>query len=140
MSPKGQFLSKGSLTHIDGRVHEVVSAVQYRATNDTLYVVPAGFRTDGASVPRALWWLYPPFGDDYEPAAILHDYLYQHAEDFTGTDPGHKLSRAEADGLMLDAMEALEFRPSGRRTIHAAIRAGGWRTWGRYRKAAQQTV
>lgn len=36
--------------------------------------VPDGFVTDGASVPRALWWLFPPTGR-YFLAAVVHDYL-----------------------------------------------------------------
>lgn len=36
--------------------------------------VPAGFVTDGASVPRLLWWLFPPTGR-YFLAAVVHDYL-----------------------------------------------------------------
>lgn len=36
--------------------------------------VPADFVTDGASVPRPLWWLFPPV-DRYFPAAVVHDYL-----------------------------------------------------------------
>jgi len=37
--------------------------------------VPAGFKTDLASVPRIFWGIYPPFGL-YIKAAIVHDYLY----------------------------------------------------------------
>lgn len=44
--------------------------------NDLRFVVPAGFVTDGASVPP-VWW--PFVGHPYAPsslrAAILHDYL-----------------------------------------------------------------
>jgi len=36
--------------------------------------VPIGFVTDGASVPRMLWWLFPPVGR-YFLAAVVHDYL-----------------------------------------------------------------
>ena len=36
--------------------------------------VPAKFETDGASVPRLLWWLFFPTGN-HMPAAVLHDYL-----------------------------------------------------------------
>jgi len=36
--------------------------------------VLAGFVTDGASVPRMLWWLFPPVGR-YFLAAVVHDYL-----------------------------------------------------------------
>ena len=38
------------------------------------FVVPAGFRTDFASVPRVVTWLVPRFGA-YTLAAILHDWL-----------------------------------------------------------------
>lgn len=44
----------GSLAHSDGDV------------------VPSGFRTDLASIPRALHWLLPPSGP-YEAAAVRHD-------------------------------------------------------------------
>lgn len=36
--------------------------------------VPEGFVTDGASVPRLLWWLFPPTGR-YFTAAVVHDWL-----------------------------------------------------------------
>ncbi len=36
--------------------------------------VPAGFVTDFASVPRFLWFIFPPMGT-YNPATVLHDYL-----------------------------------------------------------------
>ena len=38
--------------------------------------VPAGFITDGASVPRLLWWLFPPVGR-YFLAAVVHDWLLE---------------------------------------------------------------
>ena len=36
--------------------------------------VPTGYKTDGASVPSALWALYPPFTGNYRSAAVIHDY------------------------------------------------------------------
>ena len=41
-------------------------------------VVPAGFETDGASVPRLLWAVFSPAGVLFQ-AAIVHDYLYNNA-------------------------------------------------------------
>lgn len=38
--------------------------------------IPAGFETDGASVPRLFWWFASPSGDLFE-AAIIHDYMYK---------------------------------------------------------------
>jgi hypothetical protein len=39
-------------------------------------IVPEGFVTDLASVPRILWAIFPPFGR-YTEAAVVHDYLYR---------------------------------------------------------------
>ncbi len=35
--------------------------------------VPAGFETDGASVPRLFWWFMDPATEAFE-AAVLHDF------------------------------------------------------------------
>ncbi len=35
--------------------------------------IPANFQTDGASVPRLLWWFINPFGIAFH-AAIVHDF------------------------------------------------------------------
>lgn len=40
--------------------------------NTTVY---AGFRTDFASVPRQLQWLYTPQGK-YSRSSVVHDFLY----------------------------------------------------------------
>jgi len=38
-------------------------------------LVPAGYETNGADVPRIFWWVVPPFKPKYLPAVLLHDYL-----------------------------------------------------------------
>lgn len=43
----------------------------------TKVIVPTGFITDGASIPRWLWWLISPFGPLLE-GALLHDFGYQY--------------------------------------------------------------
>jgi len=45
----------------------------YRINNNI--VVPAGYKTNGANIPRIFWWLIPPFKPKYLPAVIAHDYL-----------------------------------------------------------------
>lgn len=39
--------------------------------------VPAGFVTDGASVPRVFWPILPPYKRT-KKAAVVHDYLCRH--------------------------------------------------------------
>ena len=42
-------------------------------------VVPAGYRFDGASIPRWLWWLIgSPFEPDLMLAACVHDWYCDH--------------------------------------------------------------
>ena len=40
------------------------------------YVVPRGFLTDLASVPRVFWWFNAPNDFNTIAPAVLHDYLY----------------------------------------------------------------
>lgn len=76
-------------------------------------VVPAGFMTDGASVPR-LPLAYMLFGGRARKAATLHDYLYSRRRD-----------RAFADAVFLAAMENEE-SAFVRWFMHAGVRLGGW--------------
>lgn len=100
-----------------------------------LIVVEEGFDTDYASVPRLFWSLYPPDGS-YTPAAIIHDALYfeQRIELDPATGIFSPISRAEADHVFLEAMEALGVPALRRRLLHAAVRLGGWRAWARNRR------
>ena len=37
--------------------------------------IPKGFKTDGASIPRIFWSIYPPYKSEYFSACVIHDYL-----------------------------------------------------------------
>ena len=87
-----------------------------------LYLIPKGFVTDFASVPRALWSIFPPFGR-YSKAAVFHDWLYR--EDI--------MDRDKADKAFLDCMEHLRVPPSQRWAMYAGLRLGGWKAWNHYR-------
>lgn len=76
--------------------------------------VPAGFVTDLASVPRILWWLLPPHGR-YAKAAIVHDYLYEHAIG----------SKAYADKVFLEGMQVLGVGRTRRTLMYWAVRLFG---------------
>lgn len=53
------------------------------------YVVPTGFPTNIASVPRVLWGFIPPYGK-YSKAAILHDFFYSSRGSVTREYADHK--------------------------------------------------
>ena len=37
--------------------------------------VPAQYITNGANIPRWLWWIVPPFNPRFMEAIVVHDYL-----------------------------------------------------------------
>lgn len=48
------------------------------------FTLPKGYTTDGASVPRIFWSIYPPYKPEWLTACIIHDYLCSqatHAQD-----------------------------------------------------------
>jgi len=88
--------------------------------------VSSGFETDYASIPRVFWSIYPPDGD-YTEAAVVHDYLYWY----------QPCTRAEADRVFLEAMEALGIPWHRRHILHKAVRMGGWIAWNKNQKERQ---
>lgn len=83
-------------------------------------LVPAGFRTDFASVPWPFRLVFKPEGRTAK-AAALHDYLYQHPI----------VSRAAADLIFLEALKVSGVARHRRALYFAAVRAFGWRFYGR---------
>lgn len=68
--------------------------VRYRLTDDFLfmgYTLPKGFISDGASVPRLFWSVFPPVGE-YFGSALLHDYLLVNG--YKWKDAADEFSRA----------------------------------------------
>jgi len=81
-------------------------------------IVPKGFVTDLASIPRIFWASLRPDGD-YAYAAILHDYLY-----WTQTS-----SRARADQVLEAVMRDFTITWVTRQAIFRAVRVGGSGAW-----------
>jgi hypothetical protein len=81
---------------------------------DRLVIVPEGYVTDFASVPRApfTYWLFGGIGDE---AAVVHDFAYE-----KGLVP-----REVADALYLEALEACGVPAWRRRSMWAAVRVFG---------------
>ncbi|GAB1388984.1 MAG: hypothetical protein AMXMBFR78_33920 [Rubrivivax sp.] len=93
----------------------------------TVHVVPAGFLTDFASIPRVLWSLIGHPAGRYAQAAVLHDWLLEQPA----------VPRAEADRVFLEAMAVLGVPRLQRWLMWAAVRA-----WGLVRgaRAAQEAA
>jgi hypothetical protein len=98
----------------DGEDRELLVDLAYISdVLGTVIVVPKGFRTDYASVPRILWSILPPSGK-YTKAAVVHDYLC-----VTKICP-----RDKADKVFLEAMEDLGVSPVVRHIMYAGVRVG----------------
>lgn len=80
--------------------------------------VPAGFVTDFASTPRAIWAIVPPTGR-YQLAAVVHDFLYW--------DQG--CTRQQADELFRVAMAESQVKPHERDLMWEAVRRFGGKAW-----------
>lgn len=95
----------------------------YETNAGQVITVPEGFQTNLTSSP---WWIWPliPRDGDYTPAAIVHDWLYGCKK-----IAGQAITRAEADGIMLEAMEPLGVGWLRRWTIWSALRVVGWWAW-----------
>ncbi len=58
----------------DGRKVTLIEPYSFVDPTGEEWPVPAGAKSDGASVPSAFWALYPPFTGNYRSAAVVHDY------------------------------------------------------------------
>lgn len=88
-----------------------------------MFAVPAGFKTDGASIPRFLWRLCGhPLETRRFPIAVLHDRLYEE-----GAALG--LTRQQVDEIYRDGLIALGYGKWAAATEYYAIRLCGGSHW-----------
>lgn len=89
-------------------------------------LVPAGFLTDFASVPEALWFWISPFGKHQE-AALIHDCLYGNKGAIQGIEK--KLTRKEADELFYQIMLKDGVNKNKAKAMKLGVRLFGWKYW-----------
>jgi len=81
-------------------------------------VIPAGFETDFASVPRIFWPFISPV-DKHGKAAVLHDYLYRK----------EIYARHICDKIFLEAMKSIGVSKWKRSLIYWNVRIFGFFVW-----------
>ena len=81
-------------------------------------LVPAGFITDFASIPRIFWSALRPDGE-YAYAAIIHDYLYWE----------QRVSRETADNIFREVLKDFNVDTITTLAIYNAVRVGGGSAW-----------
>jgi hypothetical protein len=87
-------------------------------------IVPEGFQTDFASVPKVPI-AYMFFGNRAHREAVIHDYLYR-----TNSIP--VATRAQADGVFYEAMKLRGKSFFVRWCMWGGVRLGGWTAFHSY--------
>lgn len=112
---------------LGGDYYRVAESFRYylgEKYGDTWVFIPAGMLTDLASIPRLVWNLLPPSGS-YGAAAIVHDRLCNTLE-ITQSGQAIKITRAQADAVLGEAMEVLKVPWLKRVTISSAVAIHRW--------------
>jgi hypothetical protein len=107
-----------TVTKIDRDLWVVEISFRFYSDKFSHVDVPDGTLTDFASVPAIFTPIIPRDGD-WTQAAVMHDYLYK----------SHIRSRAEADKLFLEAMEALKVTSWKRYLMYYSVRLFGLSSW-----------
>ncbi len=88
---------------------------------------PAWFQTDFSTIPKLVRGLIS-VNERHRMAAVLHDLLY------CWRFMGYRITRKEADLVLLDFCRLLKVPEWKCKVIYLAVRAGGWMYWGKKNK------
>lgn len=89
--------------------------------------VHAGFTFDGESIPPAIHWLVPPFGQS-KRGACVHDYLYRHGGYYKNLRLV-PVTRQQADAVYRELITAKGL-PAWRANMrYLTLRVVGWWAW-----------
>ena len=115
----------------DGWHMQVLTRVQYRAADGTLYETLPGTETDGLSTPPPIWPLIPPMGKLYR-GGLIHDAGYKRTllivrDD--GTRSVANLTKLQCDALLREMVLVLGASEEEANTIYAGVHYGGWSPW-----------
>lgn len=106
--------------------HELTQEVRVNLSNGESITIPAGFRTDFATVPRLLRGIVWGSGN-HNLATLIHDWLYDNQYSISG-GLDWKRDRDFADKEMLHWLERSGCSKVKRYAMYYACRIGG-RSW-----------
>ena len=113
--------------YIDGHHWRLECSTSYHTKANEISTVRRGFIFDFASVPRLLWWLYPPAGtkgNPYGVASLWHDFLYAHRK-----IGGRPIKRKEADDIFLEIMIYTGVNKMLAYIMYMIVRNFAWIPW-----------
>lgn len=92
--------------------------------SEEIIVVPKGFKTDFASIPRIFWPIISPI-DTHGKAAVIHDYCYS---------IGH-YNKTKCDLIFKEALRVLKVPEWKIFCMYWCVWLFGWIVWWRHRRA-----
>lgn len=107
----------------DGRNFVLLEPLVFFCNDGRIYRGIVGGQTDGASVPQAIWDVYPPFGK-YWIAAVIHDMAFRCTLEHQQPDGSWlrvQLDKTTCDALLLEAMDSLGVDQTTRQIIFRAV-------------------
>ena len=132
---KGKGFFKGILLWLLGVRHwEITEDFNYEI-NDVKYVIPAGFKFDGASIPKFLHMFLSPVGV-LLIGGLVHDYAYKYEtllcknkKDTIGV-----ISQKKADEIFRDINIEINGFYFMNYLAYWSLRLGGFMAWNKHRK------
>ena len=114
MNPQVEFLP-------DGRQVKLLEDLTFTDSNKRVWAASEGLISDGASIPRIVWWCVgSPFTGQYRRAAIFHDGYYTHH---------NNRKREDVDDMFYEIMRADDVGAIKAWVIYNAVRLFGWKAW-----------
>lgn len=102
---------------------------KYLTRKNLTVTCPKGMRTDLASIPRAMRWLFKGH-NKYTYGAIPHDFLYSSLGRFEGEEGLlHTFSRKQCDRVLYEACLDAGVPKWKAWSIYSGVRVGGWAAW-----------
>ncbi len=111
-----------------GQLYVLEAEFRYESDAFGLIVVPKGFTTDFASIPRPAFWYIDPEDPQILFPSVVHDYLYTRRGDL---DRGSNLilSRKACDSCLREGMLSSGARRAQALVVFLAVRMGGGLHW-----------
>jgi len=126
-SAEEQLVYQRELSHAVGKaLYSALPGYRYYigSMDSGRYVdVETGFITDGATIPRFLWWLLPPI-EEYTQCTTLHDKLcttYYILELRDGLEQQVPVTRKVIDEILKESMDVLNVTPWKKKAIMLGV-------------------
>jgi len=132
---KGKGFFKGILLWIlTTRNWEIAEDFEYEL-NDIKYTIPAGFKFDGASIPKFLHTFLSPVGV-LLMGGLVHDYAYKYQTllKINKTDTLGVISQKRADEIFRDINIGVNGFYLMNYLAYYSLRLGGFLAWNKHRK------